>query len=356
MNSSLSIFAAIVLALPVPAFQEPQRKIAQPDPRVAAQRRLRMIDLHDLIAADAVLPDFEMPDWSARAERHPRRATSAAEGKAPAAAPAPKADEARLTARAVQWQAMLNTWIQPPLEAGADRLEMLANGVLLANLTQTGHEWLDAFLEQQRKPQGMLSTQVHILVGPKAATQLVVPAGKDRVFLGREELEHLIGLVRAQADIEVVSSSHISFFRTRNCTATYDSVAYVKDWTVETVEPRHRQIAVPEIGYAINGEAMLARGVWLGTDRIGLEVELQRSVLQHPIRSQVVRLELDGGQDVEVGLPTVDSQRLKTQLILQPGHSVAFRGPLADGEREIVVLLHADQVDRAEILEPHQHK
>ena len=234
---------------------------------------------------------------------------------------------------------------------------MLPNGTLIANLTADAHAWLDEFLALQRDEHFMLGTQFQIVIGPKEVIRQILPTGKDQVFLSEAESQRMLTEAQQASRSDVIFAPKLmSFFRTRCSISSYDRIAYIRDWKVERIEPGHQQIADPHIGTVRNGQGILVRGVALAADRIGLEVEFENSVVKQPIRTATVKLPMDGGRDVEIGLPEVDTQRLSTQLVMQPGRCAVFRGPLADGEREVVVFVHAQRLDPHAVGEPLEGK
>ncbi len=256
------------------ATQDAQRKVAEPNPRAELPRTVRLIDLHDILITEAAYPDFEPP--AEDVEPGDERATEIAhrpQTRAPAPV-SPEVEEARRVAkRAVQWQAMLRLWMQPPLDAERDRLEMLSNGTLLANLTPDAHAWLDEFVALQRDQHFMFGTQFQIVIGPKEVIRRILPSGKDQVFLSEAESERMLSQAKEESKSDVIlAPKFVSFFRTRCSISTYDKIAYIKDWTVETVEPGHQQIADPHVSTVRDGFGILVRGVALAGDRIGLEI------------------------------------------------------------------------------------
>ena len=160
MHLLVGIVASLALALPQLAGQESARTVAEPHPRVELPRTLRLIDLHDVLLAEAAYPDIELPKDAEPADEGATAAQHRHELGEPVAVSRDLDEAARVAKRAVQWQVMLRIWMQPPLDADRDRLEMLPNGTLIANLTADAHAWLDEFLALQRDKNFMRWTPV----------------------------------------------------------------------------------------------------------------------------------------------------------------------------------------------------
>lgn len=164
--------------------------------------------------------------------------------------------------------------------------------------------------------------------------------------LAPEDLERLLAAAPKLPGVDFLNAPKLMMFtRSHGYLSTYDKVEYVKDWSLRVTEPGHKTIAVPEIGSVRDGLGVGVRGVELGTNQLGLEVELWRSVVKKPIRTASVHLDVDGGRDVEVALPEVDTQRMRSQVVIEPGRSVYFRGPGPSEDKEMLVLLTVTRGD-----------
>ena len=164
--------------------------------------------------------------------------------------------------------------------------------------------------------------------------------------LAPADMERLLAAAPKLQGVDFLDSPKLTMFtRSRGYLSTYDKVEYVKDWSLRVVEPGHRTIAVPEIASVRDGLGVSVRGALLDANRLGLEVELWRSVLKKPIRTANVRLDVDGGRDVEVALPEVDTQRMRSHVLIEIGRSVYFRGPGPSDDKEMLVLLTVTRGD-----------
>jgi hypothetical protein len=293
------------------------------DKAFSDHRTLALTDLRDLLLEDAATPDFVHVEPGS-----PRPAE-------------PLDDAAKIALRAREWQKMLLLWAEPPLDPERDKLQLLDNGTLVAQLTKEGHAWIARFLALQRGPRARLTTEFTLLEGAKGTLSAVVPRRPGNV-LSAEEFSAAIAAAHAAVrpgSIDLLQAPSITLFvRSRADLSVFDSVDYVKDWRVRVVEPGKRAIAVPEIGTVEDGLGITARGVLLAPDRIGIEVELHRSTLTRPLRTEQVRLDIDGGRNFEIALPEVDKQRLTFQATLVSGSGVYFLGPGSRSDREVLVL------------------
>jgi hypothetical protein len=313
------------------------------DKSFGVQRTLRLIDLRDVLLADSEVPDYEPIELGETQDPGALRvAVRMAAGSLPPTHPRRLEDMSvaeRVAARGKQWQTMSRLWIQPPLDPALDRLEMLDNGTLIAQLTTPAHAWLDIFLAEQAGERRLVTMEFTLLEGAKGFAQSLLPRQVGNL-LSAEECDRALAIVRGgPGGPDVLQVPKLTLFtRARANVSTFERVDCVKEWSVRVVEPRSQKIAVPTIATVHDGLGVTARSVMLEPGRIGVEVELLRSILTRPVRSEKVQLDIDGGRNFEIALPEVDTQRLKFQAALAPGGALCFVGPASSGDRELLVL------------------
>jgi hypothetical protein len=312
-----------------------------------------MIDLHDVLMLDSTVEDYpDGPFGAAESDLLPqlqsqgldrRQAGLAAERwrrleRLSQVHARQRSDSEKLADRAQQWQAMMQLWIRPQLIAGKDRLEMLPNGTLVASLTAEGHAWLDRFLALQLAERKLITTEVHLLSGPKDVISGLFPRGKAE-FLTTEERDQLVEKARRTEKVEVVLAPKLLLFeRSRVNISVYDEIEYVKDWSVHTVEPGKRKIAVPTLDTVADGVSVTMRCVTLEGGQYGVEMNLQRSKVAQPLRTASVHLDVEGGRDMELALPVVDTDGIKSVLALESGAVAVLESPTPDGSTMIVLM------------------
>ncbi|MCE9594055.1 MAG: hypothetical protein K8S98_07675 [Planctomycetes bacterium] len=314
----------------------------------SAPRVLRILDVRDLLEADArrtASTNGDVVPAAAPTERNPARGepAPACELDAPNK-PTPNAPLS-LATHAVEFQEVLERWMRPALDRTKDALQVTQDGTLIAHVTAEGQAWLDNFLALQRREPVLLDMQFCFLSGKKARFDALLPNG-GVAFLTNAAAEKLIADSKSGNDISIMQAPRIvAWPRQKNVLSTLDQVAYVKEWRVETVEPDHQQIADPLVDVVQSGILIESRAVLLDEKRIGLETVVTQSDLKIPIATKKVKLAIHGGIEVEIGQPEVTTVSLRTTVMLESNSYALFRGPLAGGDRDVVVLLHATRVD-----------
>jgi hypothetical protein len=119
--------------------------------------------------------------------------------------------------------------------------------------------------------------------------------------------------------------------------STGESISYVKDWRMETVEPGPRDIAVPTIGNLFNGHEIEATALPIEQDTYGLDLNFTTSKVERPLPTKKMRIGSGEGQEVEVASPVSHQVTLKTRISLADGGSVVFGMMSNDEHREVAV-------------------
>jgi hypothetical protein len=317
-----------------------------------ALRVLKIIDLRDLLKSDLEgtfstgMYTTTTGTWMVTAAaKPPEPKEPPAETTSVRAAPAKSQadDPDNIARRATAWQEMLTLWIRPALLTGHDTLQVTRDGTLIANLTDEAHAWLDRFLALQRESKYMVNLQLDFITGPRGAFERFTSGGAGSV-LALDDAKKLVADARAGGNgTKLVSSTPlVGWVRFTNHVSELIPTSYVKDWRVATVEPGHKPIAVPEIDTVQDGELADVRAVPLDATHVGLEIDATHSTVFKPIRTQKVKLDIEGGREVEIALVEVTKVTLKSQISLELGGYALFTGP-SDPDNMVAVLVHVDR-------------
>jgi hypothetical protein len=346
--SACSIFAAS--AAPQ---STPQTAVTAAVPRTSEDtpRTLKLIDLRGLLKSDAASTTFGTYTMVMSGRS---KAASAAKESATAEATAAPAkghpDDAELIAKgAVEWQDMLVHWMPPALLGPQDKLQVTRDGTLIANLSAEAHTWLDHFLGLQREPKSMVSLQVDFITGPRGAFDLYFgdrtgngTANGTPCMLAPDTAQQLLAEAKPGGPIKRLSSALVGWVRAKNNVSMLNRSNYIQDWTITTVEPGRREIAVPVIGTVEEGHRVDLRAVPLDATHVGLELDATQSTVKQPIATQKVKLDIDGGREEEIALPEVTKVGLKGQISLEYGGYALFAG-MNDNEDSVAVLVHIER-------------
>jgi hypothetical protein len=233
---------------------------------------------------------------------------------------------------------ILERWMKPAFNVEFDHWDVVAPGrlSLLANEAQL--EWADRFCRLQRTETDLVFVQIHVIEGESGTLKVL---GLD---VGKKILERPADLESFLAKAKNLNAINMSvcprlLTRSRQKASLYtgDSISYVKDWRLETVEPGPREIAVPTIGTLFNGLAIEATAFPIEKDVFGLELTFKTTKVERPIPVKNMRIGTGEGQEVEVGLPTVDSVSGGTRVALANGASLVFGTVSGDQSREVIV-------------------
>ncbi len=315
-----------------------------PHSREDAPRRLKIIDLRELLKSDTDVVEMDVfVTRSGVGRMVPKEKVEAPTHSAPAKT-SPE-DPQFIASRAAAMQELIDHWIRPALLAPHDTLQITRDGTLIANLTDEAHAWLDHFLVLQRESRPMIDVQLNFLSGPRAVFDRFLKDGSSLLVTANAAEQILADAKRGDEAVKLVTAPHLlAWVRTWSYTSTIDPLAYVKDWSIAVVEPGHQSIAVPAISSVEDGVSLGVRGVLLDETHVGLELDGTQSTVKRPIATKKVKLDIDGGREVELALPEVSKVSVKGQVSLEFG-GYALLGGLSSGDNTVAVLIH---VARAE--------
>src|SRR5260221_11679908 len=228
---------------------------------------------------------------------------------------------------------ILERWMKPPFDVAADHLEVVAPGRVSLVATEAQLDWADRFCRLQRAETDLVFVQIHIIEGaPGMLKSLGVDAGTKT--LGRPaELESLLAQAKNLNAVDMsVCPRLLTRARQQATMSTGESISYVKDWRMETVEPGPRDIAVPTIGNPFRGHEIEATPLPIERGMYGLDLKFTTSKVERPLPTKKLRIGSGAGQEVEVALPVSQQVSLKTRISLAEGGSVVF-GMMSSDER-----------------------
>jgi hypothetical protein len=336
-TASLVLFLAAATFVP----QEPGSGRA-PDARRAGEE-LRVYEVGDILTQ--LGPDYPAPKLGVVENRVPNESSEAAMKRAAAPEPTPAELEARSAANAALLVDILRRDMQPPLPAKADALRCVATGALMANLTPEQHAWTGSFLQRLRKFDGIVEVEVRVIEGPAGVMQEwgIAP---NSVLTNTAALTALEERIKQSSRFDLLVAPRLMVLPLQRASlSTLNDVSFVRDWSVEIVEPDQREIAVPLIGVIHEGLAVDVRAIPIQVDEIRLDLELQQCEVKRPIRTASVPLGRDK-HPVEIGLPEAEVSRQKTSLALKSGTSIVLISPMMGKSTEQVLIVSARRVPR----------
>lgn len=241
---------------------------------------------------------------------------------------------------------LARAFLEPAFDGERDRVEATPNGTLTAQLTPEGHAWLAKFLEVQRTSEALIDSQFQLLTGPNGAFDALVPKDVAFAIVDAAAAADLVAKATAGDGYDVVLAPRlVTFNRQKGNISALDQTSYVKDWTIELVEPGHRAVAEPNVDIVQSGLVLDLRGVVIDATHVGAQLELTQASVERPIPTRKIRLPVAGSTEVEIGLPQVQRVNLRANVALEPGSVAVLRAPFQEAGREAVVLLKLVRTD-----------
>lgn len=335
---------------------ESHRQQVQPS---RADATLRIYDVRDLLNASAI--DFEPPELGParageveRAAEAPWKPSKEAAKRSVEQLPTlgflfeKEEGEAELRAAAKRLEHVVRTYMTPAISDATEAIGITSRGSMSAVLRAEQHEWLVSFLTTQRTFQGFISVEAKLFSVPRGrlkalgieSSSAALAANEREAFLVRLQEDPKTQLVNAPA-----LSTHPN---QRANVSVINQVAYVKDYTIEIVEPNRQEIADPQIAVINEGIVLDVRATPMAGEELGLDLQLSNSKLVRPIRTKKVRLSTANAAEVEIGLPEVNTVRIKTTVRLAAGASIVLSTPGHD-DTDLVMVVTAKRVEAAEI-------
>jgi hypothetical protein len=298
-----------VLVAPAPGAQEGRKPVAT----LNLPTRMVLLDVGDLFEIKTAESSSDPRDGNDTPEMRRMRATG-------------------------NFAGILERWMKPSFDAAADHIEVVAPGRVSLVATEAQLDWADRFCRLQRSETDLVFVQIHIIEGaPGMLKSLGVDAG-TKTLQRPAELESLLAQAKNLASVDMSVCPRLMIrARQQARMSTGESISYVKDWRMETVEPGPRDIAVPTIGNLFNGHEIEATALPIEQDTYGLDLNFTTSKVERPLPTKKMRIGSGEGQEVEVASPVSHQVTLKTRISLADGGSVVFGMMSNDEHREVAV-------------------
>jgi hypothetical protein len=234
--------------------------------------------------------------------------------------------------------------LSPKLGDAPEQLQISRTGTLVANLRRDQQQWLDAFLQTQRSFEGCIEVQARLFKAPRG---LLGKLGVESSAMLSSDTHRdaFVQRMASTADVhEITAPKLIVYANQRANISVLNQVAYVKDYTLEIVEPGRQEIADPQVAVINEGVILDLRATPLPGQLLVLDLKLHNSQILRPIRTRKIRLSATQPTEVEIGLPEVATVRIVSSVVLRDGASVVLSTPAQDDEGDIALVVTAKRV------------
>ncbi len=202
------------------------------------------------------------------------------------------------------------------------------------------HAWMRSWLTLQRGAD-MIEVEARFIeiegirleeldIDLSGATAGMAPAERDRLMEALKERQAEV-IAAPRIRMRPASSSQLSALET---------ISYVQDWHLVTVEPGPYEVAVPVIGTLEEGTRMEALGLLLPDGTIGLELAISRSEMI-ALRPFELTLRKEPAEVVQLALPEVKISSVDTRVVLADGAAVLLGGLATGGDQRMAFLIEA---------------
>lgn len=213
-------------------------------------------------------------------------------------------------------------------------------GTLVFNGNLEQQEWLESFLKHLRTFDKLIEVEARFVRVPGERLKELGIEGTS-VFPKPEDVPALMKSLQESPKVEFMSAPRVMAFPLQRASiSVLDTVRYVGDWRVETVEPGAQEVLVPEIEELETGLALDVRAVPLPGEKLALTLEAQDARLARPLAPLTQKLKTKKGEaEVTLALPEVSVQRIQTELLLQDGSTaVLVVDPSSSKDRLVIVV------------------
>ena len=318
------------------------------DPPAPAQQPPEVIDRHPIAGPD-ILRTYEVRDLlSLGGAQHEGQLGYVGE---PETGPDAEMRQWR-KARIDLLTEILTREVQPQPDATIWKLRITQSGTLVLHATLPQHEWVQAFLDLNRSKERMVLVESHWIEGPKGSFERMgIPAGTNATVIEAKDRDRLLAACKDDARYSPIRAPRLLVNPTATGTIYCgETLAYVKGFKLETVQPGDARIADPQIEHIEEGFQLRASALLVDALRVSLELDASNTTVRRPIPTRTVRIAPDLDTLITIAEPEIDSKAVHARCTLGSTGVVAFRSPCAGHEeREFLILLSARSMNAAEL-------
>ncbi len=255
-------------------------------------------------------------------------------------------EAARFASASKSFEQLLLKLLTPKLGDAPEHLQLSSTGTLVANLRRDQQLWLEEFLQTQRNFDGLIQVEVRLLTLPRG---LLGKLGVDSSAMLSSDAHRdaLVEQLLSTPDVQSISAPKLQLNANQRANiSVLNQVAYVKDYTVEIVEPGRQEIADPQIAAINEGVVLDLRATPLPGQLFVLDLKLHNAQILRPIRTRKIRLSATQPTEVEIGLPEVATVRIVSSVVVRDGASVVLSTPAQDNEGDLALVVTAKRVNR----------
>jgi hypothetical protein len=215
--------------------------------------------------------------------------------------------------------------------ASPKRLRMTEAGTLVAETSASEQARLARVVENLRRFEGAFSVEALLVEVPRDVTQ-DLGLNESSVLQAEVERDALLASLRNRGASVVVGPKLLVNPLQRANVIVGDTLNYIGDWSVHTVEPGPVEVLDPVLMEVTLGSALAAFVAPLPESKVALSLEVQHASAERPLRTQRVSR---AGREVEVALPVITQQRAQLEFSLADGATAVLALP-AESERVLL--------------------
>jgi len=255
--------------------------------------------------------------------------------------------EARVLQGTTTLASVIEANMEPAFDATLQSITVAGAGSLAIVATAQQHAWLARVLQLAQRTTDLVQIETRWISGPRSSFERLGIKSSQSV-LTPAELATLLGKLEpgkpgADEFTQLRAPGLVARNLQRASIETKSPIAYVKDWSVRTVQPGSREIAVPQIEEVADGEQMSLRALRIDLDLYRVHIDIEHSTVKQPIRTTKVPLPAAPGGEVEVALPEVEIVRLSADVKLASGAAAVLVTPL-DDKHDLALIIKLSSV------------
>lgn len=259
----------------------------------------------------------------------------------------PLLSEAQLLEGTTTLAGVIQANMEPAFDATTQSITVAAAGSLAIVATSQQHAWLARVLQLAKRTTDLVQIETRWISGPRSSFERIGVKSTQAVLTPAELAALLAKLESGQPGADEFTQLRAPSVVARNLQRasiqTKNPIAYVKDWSVRTVQPGSKEIAVPQIEEVADGEQLTLRALRVEQDLYRVHIDIEHSTVKQPIRTTKVALPAAPGGEVEVALPEVDVVRMSADIKLASG-AAAVLVTLLDDKHDLALIIKLSTV------------